>query len=410
MLSTAQFCAAASSVINGLEREMRRVNARDRGAWNALELGCGTGQLLRPMSRYFSEIHGTDVSQGLLAEARTHLDGIANARLHLAMGSSLDDIETDSMDFVYSYAVLSNLANRNEAFENLLEVWRVLRPGCYARLHFNGLIQVRGSQYDSWDGIRFSVGDLLEFTARNGFQVFALEGAGTPDFWTTWFKREEDWAENVQLAEDQRVNIRHITNAFSQDAVVPSHGAFASLAISVEDLPPEAGLHHLRITVGGELGAVTYIGPRDAAGRQIIYADMPPTVAPGLRPVQFHWRRWPGEISQPISDTAPVRVIAPGPSVPRVISVADAANPSSLNLIETRRVRMTIEGAARLHELEVFLGGVPVEDLDRMMTDPRPQRYEVSFHVPDSVAPGLYKLQANLGQRRLAPVEIEILS
>ena len=406
----AEFYAAATSLVNALERELRRVKPRDRGQWRALELGCGPAHLMRPMSRHFAEINGVDVSQEMLARARANLDGVDNARLHLAHGTSLEDIDGGAMDFVYSYSVLSNLFSRTDVFESLLEVARILKPGGLARLHFNGLVKVESSAYDAWDGIRFSAGELLEFTARNGFQVLAVEGAGTPNLWTTWKRREEDWAENLVFTATERAEIRRITNTSGRDPVVPSRGRYASVAITAEGLPEEAGLHHLRVTVGGELAAVTYIGPRDESGGQVIHADLPDSDSTGLLPVQLHWTGWPSEISQPISDAAPVRVIAPGPSVPRIVSVADAANPSSIQRIETRRVKVTLEEAARLHELEVYLGGAPVEDLERVMTEVRPQRYEVTFHIPEQLAPGRHKLQMNLGQRRLAPVEVDVVA
>jgi hypothetical protein len=346
----------------------------------------------------------------MLARARMNLEGISNVRLHLAMGGSIDDIPQDEIDFVYSYAALSKLANRNDVFEQLLEIWRVMRPGALARLHFNGLIQVRGSQYDSWDGIRFSGMDLLEFTARNGFQVLALEGAGTPDFWTTWIKREEDWAENVAIRMDHQAQIRRVRNTVTGDPLVPSHGPYASIAIQTERLPAEAGLHHLRVTVGGELGIVTYIGPMDARGQQTVLADMPANLSRGLHPVQLHWRHWPDEVMQPLSEAVYIRVIAPAPAVPRIVGVTDAANPSLAGRVASRRARLTLEGATRMHELEVTLDGVPVEDLDREMTDPRTQRYQVTFPIPRDLSPGTQEMHVTLGQRRLPPVQLEILS
>jgi len=56
------FYATATEVINSLESELRRVPPAQRSAWKALEIGCGPGRLMRPMSRHFAEIHGVDVS------------------------------------------------------------------------------------------------------------------------------------------------------------------------------------------------------------------------------------------------------------------------------------------------------------------------------------------------------------
>ena len=66
----AGFFATATEVINGLEAELRRVPLAQRGGWRALEIGCGPGRLMRPMSRHFVEIHGVDVSDEMIALAR----------------------------------------------------------------------------------------------------------------------------------------------------------------------------------------------------------------------------------------------------------------------------------------------------------------------------------------------------
>ena len=48
--SDADFYATATEVINSLESELRRVPPAQRSSWKALEIGCGPGRLMRPMS------------------------------------------------------------------------------------------------------------------------------------------------------------------------------------------------------------------------------------------------------------------------------------------------------------------------------------------------------------------------
>src|SRR5258708_15531090 len=69
----AGFFATATEVINGLEWELRRAPRLERARWRALEIGCGPGRLMRPMSRHFAEIHGVDVSDEMIALAREKL-------------------------------------------------------------------------------------------------------------------------------------------------------------------------------------------------------------------------------------------------------------------------------------------------------------------------------------------------
>jgi ubiquinone/menaquinone biosynthesis C-methylase UbiE len=152
----AGFFATATDVINGLETELRRVPLAQRGDWRALEIGCGPGRLMRPMSRHFVEIHGVDVSDEMIALAKEKLRDIPNAHPHLTDGASLHMFADDSFDFVYSYAVFQHIPAREVIYRYLKEIQRVLKPGRLARLQFNGLTRGGEGAYDTWAGARFS--------------------------------------------------------------------------------------------------------------------------------------------------------------------------------------------------------------------------------------------------------------
>ena len=78
--------------------------------------------------------------------------------------------------------------------------------------------------------------------------------------------------------------------------------------------------------------------------------------------------------------------------------------------IETRHVKMILEEVARPHEIEATVGGQPVGDLEFLCTDPRPQRFEVNFRLPEEIGAGRHELNVRIGRRRLAPVLLEVTS
>ena len=403
----AEFFATATEVINGLEWELKRLPPEKRGpahlqAGKALEIGCGPGRLLRPMSRHFLEIHGVDVSDEMIALAREKLRDIPNAYPHATDGSSLGLFETESFDFVYSYAVFQHIPSRDVVFDYLRETHRVMKTGALARFQFNGLPRTDAS-FDTWSGARFSSVELLEFARLNDFQVLALEGAGTQYMWTTWRKRPPGWMrEQENRTVDATVAFRRITNANSSEPVAPSRGRFASISIWVENLPEDAGLHHLRVTVGSSLGNVCYIGPPDRAGLQQINVILPELEATGLLPVEILW------LGQRISPPATLRVIPPGPSVPRIRMITDGVNLVADHRIETRNIKMVLEEIRRPDEIDILIDGQPVTDLEYFCTDPRPQRFEVNCRLPESIAPGARQLELRVGRRKLPPVAIEV--
>jgi ubiquinone/menaquinone biosynthesis C-methylase UbiE len=401
----AGFFATATGVINNLEATLRRVPARERAGWRALEIGCGPGRLMRPMSRHFAEIHGVDVSDEMVALAREKLRDIPNAFPQLGDGARLTMFADESIDFVYSYAVFQHIPSREVVVEYWREIQRVLKPGGWARLQINGLPRSGGEEYTTWSGARFTAQEVLEFTRARDLQVLALEGASTQYMWTTWRKRPAGWqaAQEARPFAPDAVSIRRITNASSSEPVAPSRGRFASISLWVERLPEEAGLHHLRVTIGDALGTVIDVGPKDSAGLQQITVLLPELESTGLLPVELRW------LEAPIARPARLRVIPPGPLVPRIASVTDGVNLVSVQRIETRYAKITLEEIARPEEIEAWIAGRPVVGLEYFCVDPRPQKYEVNFQLPEDLGPGSYPLEIRVGRRRLAPVTVQVV-
>ena len=398
-MDDAAFFATATDVINDLERELRRARPETRAGWRALELGCGSGRLMRTMSRHFAEICGYERLESSILEARERLRDVPNARIHRADGALVPEVADGSIHFAYSAGDFAEHGGRNAALDLFGELRRVLAPEGLARLRFTG--QAPGSG----DPV-FTSHELLEIAAANDFQVLSLEGAGTRSLWTTWRKQPQGWSKSLEAEtatlEETRVAIRRITNASSAEPVAPCRGRFASVLVYVETLPPNAGLGHLRVSIGTSFGIVTGIGPADRSGWQPIRVELPELEETGLLPVRILW------LDRPISAPVTLRVIPPGPMVPRVVSMRDAANPLARHRIESRSVRMVLEEIARPDELQAFVGGVSAWDVEYACIDPRERRYELSFHLPDDIGPGAHTLDIRVGGRRLAGMPIEV--
>src|ERR1017187_6155291 len=70
-----EFFSTATDVLRLLTGELKRL----RGRHAALEIGCGPGRLMRPLSRHFGEIHGVDVSDEMIRLAGERLRDTPNA-------------------------------------------------------------------------------------------------------------------------------------------------------------------------------------------------------------------------------------------------------------------------------------------------------------------------------------------
>jgi SAM-dependent methyltransferase len=397
----AEFFATAADVVRSLERELKRLPAGDKKARRALEIGCGPGRLMRPMSRHFGEIHGVDVSDEMIRLAEMRLEGLAQAHAHVTSGSDLALFENEMFDFVYSYAVFQHIPSRDVVFRYLAEARRVLKTGGLLRCQINGLPAAK--EYDTWSGVRISARELADFARDNDFQLLALEGVSTQYMWTTLRKRAEGWKDRLEKrVPEGRVRVRGISNSFNSEPAVPARGRFACPSLWISGLEEDWDLNNLQVEFEGVKSDPSYLGPLEVGGLQQLNALFPPSIRTGLVPLRVL------SAGEPISAPAAVRVIPPGPLVPRVISVTDGVDLLAATRIVSGCIKVILEEISSADGLQAAIEGRPVESIDAFCTDPLPPRFEFNFGMPAGVAPGPHLLEMSYGGRRFAPIPIEV--
>ncbi|HEY6066080.1 MAG TPA: class I SAM-dependent methyltransferase [Thermoanaerobaculia bacterium] len=148
--------------------------------WRVLEIGCGVGRLLKPLSKRVARVVGVDVSGEMLQRAREYCAGLENVELHRTEGR-LDFLTPGSFDFVFSHIVFQHLPRKAYVETYFREAFRVLAPGGVVRVQVDG----RAGQVfrrwiaDSWSGVVFSARELRRRLERCGFDVTEIRGAGT---------------------------------------------------------------------------------------------------------------------------------------------------------------------------------------------------------------------------------------
>jgi SAM-dependent methyltransferase len=396
-----EFYDTARDLARGLELELRRLPpAAGPRTRRALEIGCGPGRLMRPLSRHVGEIHGVDVSDEMVRLARERLRGIPHAHVHATGGADLALFASESFDFVYSYAVFQHIPSREVVFSYLQEARRVLRTGGILRCQINGLPE-SAARYDTWNGVRIPAADVAAFARENDLQLLALEGASTQYMWITCRKREPGGKQELRPSAGS-VRIRRITNAHSSEPVAPNSGRFSSVSMWVEDLPADCDLNSLEVRFGGRPGTPFYLGRPEPDGLQQLNVTLPAGVPTGLCEVELLW------LGSKVADSATLRIMRAGPAVPRLTSVSDGVNLLSGTRIVSGSIKVAIEEAAPWN-FEATVSGAPVHGIDAFLTDPLPPRYEVNFMLPPGLSAGPHDLQIRLGRRRFAAVAIEIV-
>jgi len=387
-----EFFSTAADVVRDLESQLPRL----RGRSAALEIGCGPGRLMRPMSRHFSEIHGVDVSDEMVRLARERLRHTPNAHPHHGSGAGLELFPDNRFDFVYSYAVFQHIPSREVVFHYLREARRVLRPGGVLRCQLNGL-PPHAREYDTWSGVRVAPGEIAQFARDQGFQLLALEQIWTQYMWITCRKRAGG-VTPVTAAP----RIRHITNAITGEAAAPVAGPMASLSLWIENLPAECDLNAIAIGADGRSCRPSYIGEPAHDGVTQVNAALPPGLRTGLVPVEVFSH------GLPLCAPAWMRMIPAGPPVPRVVSISDGVNLLSGSVVASGIVKAVMVEIDRPGDFRAAVDGCEAGGIERFCVDPLFQRYEFNFPLPAQVGRGSHEVRVAIGKREFAPVPIEV--
>ena len=467
--SREEFFASAADVLRALKDELRRFPpGTDFTKLSALEIGCGPGRLMLPLSEVFGRISGVDVSGEMIALARENLAAATNATALQNSGADLSEFATESIDFCYSYAVFQHIPEKEVVWSYLREACRVLKKGGLLKLQVSGLpVEETANAYpprkgwslrgavpqvardsaggglaDTWRGVSFRPEELADFAAEQNLQLLAMDGFDTQYL---WFTARKPNAISATAPESQTALARivQVTNTMTADAVVPHSGRYASASLWVIGLEERADLNSLGVDVDGEMTAPSYIGKHVWTGPTQVNFYLPPGVRSGIVPVRLRLSsvvasdlaasnqavsnqavsnqavsnqavRGQAVRGQAVSNQASMRVIGPGPWVPKLLGVSDGVNLRSELNVASRTIKVNIEEVdvtsvgELLQLIEADLDGKPISKIDAFAVDPLPRRYELNLVVPERLEAGLHQLNLRLGSRNFPAVPIEI--
>jgi SAM-dependent methyltransferase len=397
-----EFLASASEVTSALESEFARLPPSPPENRSALEIGCGPGRLMRPMSRHFGEIHGVDIADEMIRLANAQLKDIPHAHAQLTLDSSLGMFRDGSFDFVYSYIVFQHIPDRNIVLNYLREARRVLKPGGILRCQLRGtqpLDSEMERESHTWTGCHFSAGEVAAFARENHFQLVSLSGLQTQYMWVTLRKPPDA----LPIADFSHVKLKAVTAAGSGKRSVPRRGREAAVSLWVEGMPETADLAVLAAGFDGILQQGCYISPIVENGGCQFDVVLPREIRSGSVPVTLHHHEGT-VISEPVAIE-----ITPGPPwEPKVLSVTDGINILSKFRVERGGVKVTIEDIERPEEVSFLVDDRPTEHLQYVCNDPITFTYEFAFHPSPKVKNGERRLDISIAGRALPPISLQV--
>ncbi len=397
-----EFLASATEVTGSLETEFSRLPPASPEGRSALEIGCGPGRLMRPMSRHFVEIHGVDISDEMIRLATERLKDIPHAHAHVTPDSSLSMFADGSFDFVYSFIVFQHIPNRDVVLNYMREAGRVLKPGGILRCQLRGtppLDTEMEREPATWTGCHFSGEQVAAFAREHHLQLVSLSGLQTQYMWVTLRKPPA----LLPQPDFSRVILKAVTAASNGERSVPQRGREAAVSFWIEGMPEASDLAVLAAGFDGVLGPGCYISPIGENGGCQFDAVLPSGVRTGSVPVTLHDHH--GAL---LAGPVPIEVIAGPPWNPKVISVTDGINILSNFRIEQGGVKVTIEDLEHPEQVSFLLDGRAVESLQHVSIDPITSTFEFAFHPSPKVKNGDRRLEISISGRALAPIVLQL--
>lgn len=155
-----------------------------------LEIGCGIGRLLRPLSERVARAVGIDISREMIERARAALAGRTNVELFLTRGN-FARVPGSSLDFVFSFIVFQHIPTKKAVSRYLREAARTLAGGGILRFQVDGRPRPSDGLIDTWLGVWYEPEEIRRELALTGFDVIGSWGERTHYFWLTARRRDK---------------------------------------------------------------------------------------------------------------------------------------------------------------------------------------------------------------------------
>lgn len=239
-----------------------------------LEIGCGIGRMTKHLAALFGEVYAVDVSAQMIQQAQQRLRQLPNVRLFETNGQDFALFPAQSFDVVFSAYVFQHIPSAAIIRSNIVDGWRVLKPGGVFKFVTNGITDPAylNSRKDSWNGDVFPEADLRALVREQQAQLLGLYGEETQYCWTLLRRRlttapPASRQENLQI-----VLAGHVDNLRQTEIEVNSERAYVTLVVrgSFSEWDDAASVV---AEIGGQAILPRYVGPLGANVRDLLPAQ-----------------------------------------------------------------------------------------------------------------------------------------
>jgi len=162
------------------------ISNNDPKNMKVLEIGCGIGRLLVPVSKIFGEVIGIDISSEMVSIGQKKLSSIPNCKIIENNGVDLSEFNDNSFDFCYSFIVFQHIPDKKIIENYIKEVSRILKSGSIFRFQIRGTISTKPNEITTWDGVQFTSTEIHQLAQKNNFEIVEESNYTKEYYWLTF--------------------------------------------------------------------------------------------------------------------------------------------------------------------------------------------------------------------------------
>jgi hypothetical protein len=336
----------------------------------------------------------------MVSLARRRLQGIPGATVHLTSGADLAMFAADYFDFVYSYIVFQHIPDREVVLNYLREGQRVLKDGGVLCCQIRGTAPLSSElsrESETWTGCFFSESEIAEFARQQSFPLVAISGLNTQYMWTT-FRKATGRAEYSS----NRTMVKDVISASGIERRIPDRGRRAAVSLWLNGMPNDASLADLSVSFGNAQKYGCYLSPVSESGGCQLNVRLPDGVKPGVCKVQLRAG------TELLGVAHSITVYAQPLDKPRVVSVTDGINITSVNRLETGGAKVTIENVPDPAGFSFTIAGFAAEYLQYECIDPITSTYVFGFRLKEHIPGGRSRLIVKELGQELDSLNVEV--
>jgi ubiquinone/menaquinone biosynthesis C-methylase UbiE len=399
------------------------IRGRDLKSTRLLEIGCGIGRMTRRFAQSFGEVHATDISAGMINQARLNFRNFDNVFFYETNGLDLSGLPDNFFDIIFSAYVFQHVPSIEVIQSIISDACRVLKPGGLFKFQASGIVTkaFEEIQKNTWVGISFPEAEIRRAALDNHVHLLEMDGLGKQYCWTILQKPQKPPRKSSLSSVQPKIEFFGRSDS-PLIKTIPISGDFARLTLIVSGFAPgEVDANSMIVEINKEKVLPFYVGcvtdeflnalgspgstPFDSLSQ--VELGIPGSARNGAASVRI--KHIDGKPSEPVF----VELIEPPPLIPQISLVTNEFD-GGLDLHasgEKSAFRIFADGmddTAGIENVRVLLGEHVITPVSISFV-PANGLHMTTVQMPENIAAGDYDVRIQSRDLLSESVRIRIL-